>query len=98
MAATLVSLQPPPQYDVKPPVPVIEYVLSREEVQKICGEEYLRTAGLTLPATEYFRGCAQSRIWATTYVCVVWRINDEKVRRHEYAHCSGWPADHPGGH
>ena len=116
MAATVVPLQPPPQYDVVPPVPVIEQVLSRDEIQKVCGA----LSHVTLGPGEYYRGCTQPRVMKDVgelrnpvqnqgasvssaapfrfiTVCKVWRIDDELVRRHELAHCSGWPADHPGG-
>jgi hypothetical protein len=113
---TLVSLQPPPQYDVVPPVPVIERILSREELQKVCGairaEGVQRVCGALrgeesqkacvtyyqLGPGEWFRGCTTPRaVRAATTVCLVYRIDDELVRRHEWAHCAGWPADHPGG-
>jgi len=97
MAATVVPLQPPPQYDVVPPVPVIEHVLSQEEINKTCEALYWKSAGLKLEAGTHFRGCSMPVIYANTYICEIWYINDERVRRHEIGHCNGWPADHPGG-
>jgi hypothetical protein len=32
-----------------------------------------------------------------TKSCWIVRVDDDRVRRHELAHCAGWPADHPGG-
>ena len=95
---TAVSLQPPPQYDVAPPVPVIERILSFEELQKVCAPLLLKTAGRVIEPTEFFRGCTQPRVVkGGTTVCLVYRVDYEIVRRHEWAHCAGWPADHPGG-
>ena len=94
MAGTIVTLQPPPQYDVVPPVPVIEQVLSREAVQKFCLHRY---PGIKLAEGEFIRGCTMFLTTGGTKSCLVIRIDDEFVRRHEIAHCAGWPADHPGG-
>jgi hypothetical protein len=93
---TLVPLQPPPQYDVVPPVPVIEQVLPQEEVQKLCLGLY---PSIKLAAGEFIRGCAKFEIMQGTKVCFAWYIYDAQdlVRRHELAHCAGWTADHPGG-
>ena len=104
--ATVVPLQPPPQYDVVPPVPVIEHVLSQEEINKTCGLLYFKSTGLTSPppdprwpdAPTHFRGCSLPAFFASTYTCEIWYINDPRVRRHELGHCNGWPVDHPGGH
>jgi hypothetical protein len=101
MAATVVTLLPPPQYDVLPPMPVIEHVLSREELQKACGAIDTKAIGHPQAAAargEYYRGCSIRTVQYGVKVCEVWRIADDMVRRHELAHCAGWPGDHPGGH
>jgi len=92
---TLVPLQPPPQYDVLPPIPVVEQILSQEQVHKLCLHRYPTAQ---LGPGESIRGCAQFLVTTGTKTCLVYRVNDERVRRHELAHCAGWPADHPGGH
>jgi len=56
---TVVPLIPPPQYDVVPPVPMIEQVLSQEEIQKVCMALY---PGVKLEPGEFIRGCTQRRV------------------------------------
>jgi hypothetical protein len=91
------TLLPPPQYDVPPPMAVIEQVLPWSEVVRICAgiaakwngdadAQMLRRAGV--------QGCSGV---AQDGKCYVWRVDDDVVRRHEFAHCNGWPKDHPGG-
>lgn len=75
-------LLPPPQYDFPPTIPVLEHVLSPQEVQKLCGK-------MLGPGIWY--GCA----WLIKdSICVVIRIKDSDVARHENGHCNGWPPDH----
>lgn len=93
-AGSVISLLPPPQYDVTPPLPVVEKVLSLADLQKMCHEVYPNEV---LGHGQYWRGCARFMVFNEKKWCVVWRIDDERVRRHELGHCAGWPADHPGG-
>lgn len=111
----MTTLLPPPQYDVPPPVPVIEHVLSLDEVYRICGSHaflgcsifstggkecrvYLVRAGafvLTydhtwITAAGPFTSPAGRRGFVTPDRLAA-------TRRHERAHCAGWPGDHPGG-
>ncbi len=82
-------LVPPPQWDHKPTKTVIERVLSREEVQSICWGKIQQfgTTGASAPqAAATFYGCTQSN--ATT--CYIVRVDDERIKRHENAHCNGW--------
>lgn len=85
---------PPPQYDIIPSIPVIEQVLSLEDVHKLC---LGLLGGSGLQKGQVYLGCASVRFRNSTKVCLVWRINDERVKRHEWGHCSGWPAGHPMG-
>lgn len=96
------TLIPPPQYDVPPAVPVIERVLPYDEAWRICsgGIEAADRPGWGEPRRikGYDPGCA----WLAPYYgkvrCYIVRVDSETVRRHELAHCNGWPKDHPGGH
>jgi hypothetical protein len=81
---------PPPQYDHPPSIPVIEKVLSYDAVQAICPKIY----GVALMPGQHYNGCGV----VIKNVCYIWRVDNDLVRRHERAHCSGWPKDHPGGH
>jgi hypothetical protein len=43
------------------------------------------------PAGKVISGCAH-RVAGR---CLITRIDDPGVARHELAHCNGWPPDHP---
>ena len=99
-------LLPPPQYDVSPPMPVIEQVLSWDEVQKACNAgRYFRDHNLNQASGAGLLGCAKTGVvwdvalkqFAPGNGCVIVYTGSANVRRHELAHCNGWPADHPGG-
>jgi hypothetical protein len=77
----------PTQYDHPPSIPVIDKVMSRDEVTALCSAKAHRA----LPAGEWFNGC--SAIVAGK--CYIWRVDDAAVFRHERAHCNGWPYNHP---
>jgi hypothetical protein len=70
---------------------VIDRVMTWDEVMQQCTQQAI-TRGVT-PSPNGYIGCS---IRGATY-CWVIRIDDERVRQHELAHCRGWPADHPGG-
>jgi hypothetical protein len=78
---------PPTQYDHPPSIPVIDKVMSRDEVTALCSAKAHRA----LAPGEWFNGC--SAIIAGK--CYIWRIDDAAVFRHERAHCAGWPYNHP---
>jgi hypothetical protein len=92
-------LMPPPQYDFPYKGPLIEHVLPIEQVEPACA-----ALGFVRP-NKYVvvYGC---KIFKNG-ICIIvipavngWYINNqdqEMVRRHELAHCNGWPADHSGG-
>ena len=92
------TLLPPPQYDMPPSMPVLERVLPYDEVERIC-----KGSWRVLMPGEHIYGCARAGIvWdgtAQKFVpgngCVVVRVDEEAVRRHELGHCNGWPANHP---
>ena len=79
---------PPPQYDHKPTMPVIERVLSFTEVWTICNRLARNPSGSTTG------GCW----WKSPdgKVCYIIRINDARVARHERGHCNGWSNNHEG--
>ena len=96
-------LLPPPQYDVPSPVPVIEHVMSADELWKVCnriiGPLYAKD-GWTL------YGCSSIwRIKKTKEIlsCEIYLLDtlpekyQDENRHHEIGHCNGWPADHAGG-
>ena len=85
-------LLPPAQYDHPPSMPVIERVLPWNELQRVCRGVIEREKFTT--ATGYGAwGCSVVKAGK----CCVARIDVPGVRRHELAHCNGWPRDHPGG-
>jgi hypothetical protein len=78
---------PPPQYDHGYSGPVIERILPLEEARKLCAD-----IGITAD------GC--SGIIQPSGACYIVLPSDgfdtvEAYRRHELAHCAGWPASHP---
>ncbi len=85
----MATLLPPPQYDHPPTIPVIDRVLSHDEVQRLCP----RVAGMAIAPGQFFTGCSQ----IINGTCYIWRVDDAATLRHERAHCSGWPGNHPGG-
>jgi hypothetical protein len=85
----MATLLPPPQYDVPPPMPVIEKIMGWDELQKFCTQ---KTGRILIPG-QYILGCAHREI----KVCYVWYTGNAATLRHERAHCAGWPANHPGG-
>ena len=81
------TIPPPAIYDYQPTMTVIEYVLTSTEANKVC----IRVMNGEAGQGRVWRGCARS----SKVICYVWRIDDPKVKRHELAHCNGWPGDHP---
>jgi hypothetical protein len=91
----LESVLPPPQYDFPPKMPVIERVLTHNDLQWACGQ--VSPGSLSLLPGQYYGGC--SALWRVkdgVMTCFVWRRpDDDRTRRHELAHCNGWPKEHP---
>jgi hypothetical protein len=77
---------PPVQYDFQPNIPVIEKIVTFDEVQKYC------TGALILVPGQYFVGCSK----VIDGKCYIVRVDDAVVARHERAHCNGWPQSHYG--
>jgi hypothetical protein len=83
---------PPALYDHPPAIAVIEHVLPSDQVNATCHANHaLGPDGRPPPPGYRFAGCAHIAVGK----CVVWRTEDPTVRRHELAHCNGWPVDHP---
>jgi len=84
----------PPQYDhpPKPPMQIIERRLSYDEIQKICAVR----SGRALMPGQYFYGCGGGSLDVRGN-CIIWLLEnaDDYQRRHEIAHCNGWPGNHP---
>jgi hypothetical protein len=83
----LAELEPPEQYDHPYDGPVDESVMPVSEVRALCASI----------GAAFGVACA----WVTEDdVCHIVLPNDYQApvalyRRHEIAHCNGWPADHP---
>jgi hypothetical protein len=86
------TVVPPAIYQKAPAKPVMEEVLSPSEVNRRCHELTARYDP-SLGWGKTLTGCSMT--WPDK--CVVIRVNSERVRIHEWAHCNGWPKDHPGG-
>ena len=87
-------LAPPPRYDHPyRDGPVIEKLLTLEETRKLC----------TAIGVGQVDGCAAfiTLLDGSKSCLVVLPSGDapdpdvDHYRRHEIAHCNGWPADHP---
>jgi hypothetical protein len=81
------QLEPPEQYDHPYDGQVVERVMPEAEVRSVC-----MSMGLDL----FTVACS----WHSAGTCHIVLPNDgqapiELFRRHEIAHCNGWPADHP---
>lgn len=84
------TMIPPAIYDHPPTIPVIERIMGWDEVSAFCS----KAAHRILMPWEHISGCSGI---ASDGKCYVFRLDDRFVRRHELAHCNGWPKDHPGG-
>jgi len=82
---------PPPQYDHTPNMPVIERVLSVTEINRIC----IDIIGKETGQGRIWWGCAQTKYQDGKLVCIIHRIDNPQVLRHENGHCNGWGPDHP---
>jgi hypothetical protein len=92
-AVDVPSLTPPAIYrNVQPAVPVVDEVVSFAEADRRC-RELMAARDPKSVVGMYFHGCALSY----RDKCWIIRIDVERVRLHELAHCAGWPPDHPGG-
>jgi hypothetical protein len=81
------ELEPPGQYNHPYAGRVVERVMPVAEVRALC---------TSVGASGRFVACA----WVNDGVCHIVLPNDEPApvstyRRHEIAHCNGWPASHP---
>ncbi len=83
----LAELEPPAQYDHPYAGQVVERVMPVADARPFC---------ISMGADP--RGVACS--WQMNGTCYIILPNDEQApvstyRRHEIAHCNGWPANHP---
>lgn len=75
----------PPRYDHKPSMSVVEQVMSAAEVIQRCGMG-AGACSFYIPGAKI--GCLVIIPYGT-------KAEQAQYRRHEYAHCNGWPANHP---
>jgi len=83
----ILIMEPPPEYVHPFAGTVIERRMSKLEARALCALH-----GMWAPA------CS----WFTERECIIvipqgW-ADSAAIKRHELAHCNGWPASHPGGH
>lgn len=93
MPLDLPVIQPPAIYLAAPTRVVTETILPAPDVARICLERSVAHRFAAPPPGKQFLGCSVMFLKR----CDVVRIDREDVRVHELGHCSGWPADHPGG-
>ena len=84
-------IEPPARYNHPYNGRVVERVLPKAEVRTVC-----MSVG-----TDFFNAAfAAAGSWQSNGTCYIVLPNDERVpvanfRRHEIAHCNGWPPNHP---
>jgi hypothetical protein len=83
----LAELEPPAQYNHPYDGPVVERVMPEAEVSALCMSRGASNRGVA---------CA----WVSDGTCYIVLPDDyvapvSAYRRHETAHCNGWPPDHP---
>jgi hypothetical protein len=81
------KLEPPAQYNHPYNGQVVEHVMPVAEVRTLC---------ISMGADVLGVACS----WQSDNTCYIVLPNDEQApvstyRRHEIAHCNGWPANHP---
>lgn len=91
------TIEPPARYVHPPTVPVIEHVLEYGPLQFWCsmfpGPNHLQ---VFKDKTRHFNGCSAFLPIDGEKTCFVWYLpGDTAARRHELAHCNGWPGNHP---
>ena len=84
-----IKLAPPAQYNHPYDGPIVERVIPLAEVRALCTSQ---------GASPKSVACS----WVSDGTCYLVLPNDEQApvstyRRHETAHCNGWPANHPHG-
>ena len=97
-ARYLAELEPPSRYDHPYDGLVDERVLPVTEVRVLCDSLGASHSSADASAPGGTAACA----WVNDDTCFIILPDDELApvdtyRRHETAHCNGWPADHPHG-
>lgn len=100
---------PPPPYDHPPTIPVIEHVIPFLELQKTCqGARWnIRPGDVMFGCSRLIDNGTKCEVFLVKVDPGVYMVEKGKkkaydatrfagVRRHELAHCNGWPGDHPG--
>jgi hypothetical protein len=84
-----IKIEPPAQYNHPYDGPVVERVMPMAEARALCTSQGASPRGVA---------CS----WVSDGICYIVLPSDEQApvstyRRHETAHCNGWPAHHPRG-
>jgi hypothetical protein len=84
----LAELEPPVQYSHPYDGPVDERVMPVAKVRALC---------TSVGATGYLAACGWVSADGTCHIVLPnnYQAPVDTYRRHEIAHCNGWPADHP---
>jgi hypothetical protein len=95
-ARYLAELEPPSQYNHPYDGQVDERVMPVAEVRVLCDSLGASHSSADASAPGGTAACA----WVNDDTCFIILPDDELApigtyRRHEIAHCNGWPADHP---
>ena len=95
-ARYLAELEPPSEYNHSYDGPVEQRVLPVAEVRVVCDSLGASHSSADASAPGGTAACA----WVNDDTCFIILPDDELApvdtyRRHEIAHCNGWPADHP---
>ncbi len=95
-ARYVAELEPPSQYNYPYDGLVEERVLPVAEVRVVCDSLGASHSSADASAPGGTAACA----WVNDDACFIILPDDELApvdtyRRHEIAHCNGWPADHP---
>jgi len=89
------KLEPPAQYDHPYGGPVDERVMPVTEVHELC-----TSLGASHSSADASAPGGVACAWVSDGTCYIILPDDEQApvatyRRHEIAHCNGWPANHP---
>jgi hypothetical protein len=89
------QLEPPAQYDHPYDGPVDERVMPVAEVHELC-----TSLGASHSSADASAPGGVACAWVSDGTCYIILPDDEQApvatyRRHEIAHCNGWPANHP---
>jgi hypothetical protein len=92
-SAYTAELEPPEQYNHPYDGPVVERVMSEADVKPLCTSMGASPSGV---ACSWQSGGTCYIVLPNDYVLPNDQVAPVSIfRRHEIAHCNGWPANHP---